>query len=128
MSSLRISKSQTFLATIITSLMILSSISMTPHAFGATVEATGADSDVCDQSVSNASDVTAERISGGDCLVMFKSGTVTWTAPAGITTVRYLVVGGGGAGGSIYTTGSAGGGGGGQDQDATRYQTPADSQ
>jgi hypothetical protein len=127
MSSLRISKNRTFLATIMCALMILSSVSLTPHAFGATVEATGTDSDVCDQSVSNASDVTAERISGGDCLVMFKSGSVTWTAPAGITTVRYLVVGGGGAGGSVYNTGSAGGGGGGQVQDETGSVTPGNS-
>lgn len=37
----------------------------------------------------------------------------TWVAPAGVTSVEYLVVGGGGGGGGAYDTGSAGGGGGG---------------
>jgi hypothetical protein len=44
---------------------------------------------------------------GNDCVITYTSGTGTWTAPAGITSVQYLVVGGGGAGGS-----RAGGGGG----------------
>lgn len=37
----------------------------------------------------------------------------TWVAPAGATSVEYLVVGGGGGGGGAFDTGSAGGGGGG---------------
>lgn len=41
-------------------------------------------------------------------------GTITWTAPAGVTSVEYLVVGGGGGGGgtSSYITAYGGGGGG----------------
>ena len=37
----------------------------------------------------------------------------SWTAPAYVTNVEYLVVGGGGGGGGAYDTGSGGGGGGG---------------
>jgi hypothetical protein len=40
-------------------------------------------------------------------------GSSTWTAPAYVTSVEYLIVGGGGGGGGAYDTGSAGGGGGG---------------
>ena len=40
-------------------------------------------------------------------------GTTSWTAPEGITSVEYLVVGGGGGGGGSYDTGYGGGGGGG---------------
>jgi hypothetical protein len=40
-------------------------------------------------------------------------GSTTWTAPAGVTSVDYLVVGGGGGGGGSYDTGAGGGGGGG---------------
>jgi hypothetical protein len=38
-------------------------------------------------------------------------GTYGWTAPAGVTSVTYLVVGGGGGGGSASATGTGGGGG-----------------
>lgn len=41
------------------------------------------------------------------------TGSVSWTAPAYVTTVEYLVVGGGGGGGGGYDTGGGGGGGGG---------------
>ena len=41
------------------------------------------------------------------------SGSGTWTVPAGVTSVNYLVVGGGGGGGGGVTTGGGGGGGGG---------------
>jgi hypothetical protein len=40
-------------------------------------------------------------------------GSTTWTAPIGVTSVEYIVVGGGGGGGGGYDTGSGGGGGGG---------------
>jgi hypothetical protein len=39
--------------------------------------------------------------------------TTDWTAPAGTTSVEYLVVGGGGGGGNGYDTGGGGGGAGG---------------
>jgi hypothetical protein len=38
-------------------------------------------------------------------------GSTSWTAPAGVTSVEYLVVGGGGGGGNGYDTGGGGGGG-----------------
>ena len=40
-------------------------------------------------------------------------GSTTWTAPAGVTSVEYLVVGGGGGSGGGFDTGGGGGGGGG---------------
>lgn len=40
-------------------------------------------------------------------------GSGTWTAPATVKAVEYLVVGGGGGGGGAYDTGAGGGGGGG---------------
>ena len=52
------------------------------------------------------------------------TGACTWTAPAGVTTIDYLVVGGGGSGGSTRL-GSAGGGGGGQVQSNTSLAVPA---
>jgi len=40
-------------------------------------------------------------------------GTTTWTAPANVNSVEYLVVGGGGGGGNGYDNAGGGGGGGG---------------
>jgi hypothetical protein len=40
-------------------------------------------------------------------------GTTSWTAPAGVTSVEYLVVGGGGGAGNGYDSGGGGGAGGG---------------
>jgi hypothetical protein len=48
------------------------------------------------------------KIAGGDCVVEFRSGTVTWNKPYGVSTASGLIVGGGGGGG-----GHADGGGGG---------------
>ena len=45
--------------------------------------------------------------------MVFTSGTGSWTAPAGVTSVEYLLVGGGGGGGGGTATGAGGGGGGG---------------
>ena len=42
-----------------------------------------------------------------------RTGSSTWTAPVGVTSLEYVVVGGGGGGGGGYDTGSGGGGGGG---------------
>jgi hypothetical protein len=51
---------------------------------------------------------------GSDCVIKFTSGSNSWTVPAGVTSVRYLVVAGGGAGGAAgYADGSGGGGAGG---------------
>lgn len=53
-----------------------------------------------------------ESLVGGETLVTcISSGT--FTPPAGVTNIRYLVVGGGGGGGGIENGGNAGGGGGG---------------
>lgn len=50
---------------------------------------------------------------GGDVVHTFTSGSGTFTAPAGVTQVEYLVVGGGGGGGGIPAGGNPGGAGGG---------------
>ena len=51
----------------------------------------------------------------------------TWTAPAGITSIDYLVVGGGGGSGGGYDTGGGGGGGGGMVLSGTYSVTPGNS-
>lgn len=53
--------------------------------------------------------------------------TTSWTAPAGITSVNYLVVGGGGGGGNGYDNGGGGGGGGGMVRSGTLSVTPGTS-
>jgi hypothetical protein len=100
---------------------------MSPSANAATV--TSADS-TCNQTVGNATGVTATRLAGGDCVVTFTStGTTTWTVPTGITSAQVLVVGGGGGGGGYFTGNAnsyAGGGGGGGVYDAAGFPlTPA---
>lgn len=50
--------------------------------------------------------------------------TTTWTAPSGITSIDYLVVGGGGGSGGGYDTGGGGGGGGGMVRSGTTSVTP----
>jgi hypothetical protein len=50
--------------------------------------------------------------------------TTDWTAPAGTTSVEYLVVGGGGGGGNGYDTGGGGGGAGGMMLTGTLAVTP----
>ena len=87
-------------------------------AHAATVTATGTNPSVCNQTVGDATNVIAYRLSGGDCVIEFKNvGTTTWDRPAGVTAVRVLVVGGGGGGASRH----AGGGGGGGVVEATSY-------
>lgn len=54
-------------------------------------------------------------------------GTTSWIAPAGVTSVEYLVVGGGGGGGNGYDTGGGGGGGGGMVRTGTLSVTSGTS-
>lgn len=67
---------------------------------------------------------------GGDVVLRFTSGSGSFTAPEGITSVQYLVVGGGGGGGGIINTsgnenvGGAGGGGAGGVRSGTLTVTP----
>lgn len=61
-------------------------------------------------------------------VVSFTStGTTTWTAPAGVTSVEYLVVGGGGGAGNGYDNAGGGGGGGGMVLTGTLSVTPGQS-
>lgn len=80
-------------------------------ASAAVVTATGTTPSICNQNVDNNSSVTAERLSGGDCLVEFKRvGTTIWTAPAISGQARVLVVAGGGGGGAHVGSGGGAGG------------------
>ncbi len=54
-------------------------------------------------------------------------GSTTWTAPVGVTTVEYLVVGGGGGAGNGYDNAGGGGGGGGMVLTGTINVTPGES-
>ena len=94
-----------------------------------TVTATGAHSTpaVCNQTVSDATNVDAVRLAGGDCVVTFKSGSIDWTAPQGLTIVQILLVGGGGGGGGTFDTRGAGGGGAGQVNSDSNYSLPGNS-
>lgn len=100
-------------AAVVLSAIMLSVLSA-PAAYAATVSATGTNPSICNQSVSDATNVTAVRLSGGDCVITFLSGSVTWDAPSNLFSAEILVVGGGGGGGGAYNTAGAGGGGGGQ--------------
>ena len=65
----------------------------------------------CSAAVGEVSTATISQV-GSDCVIRFTSGSNSWTVPAGVTSVRYLVVAGGGAGGAAgYVDGSGGGGG-----------------
>jgi hypothetical protein len=67
----------------------------------------------CSAAVGEVSTATISQV-GSDCVIRFTSGSNSWTVPAGVTSVRYLVVAGGGAGGAAgYVDGSGGGGAGG---------------
>jgi len=64
----------------------------------------------CSASVGEVLTATISQV-GGDCVIRFTSGSNSWTRPAGVTTVRYLVVAGGGAGGAAGGNDGSGGGG-----------------
>ena len=90
--------------------LILSLISVPAQAAVDNVTATGTSPTICNQSVGDPTSVTAERLSGGDCVVSFKKiGTTTWTAPV-VSRISVVVVGGGGGGGSRHSGGGGGGG------------------
>jgi hypothetical protein len=97
-----------------TAIVASSLVSGQNSAIAAVVTATGTSPSICDQTVSDATYVTATRLAGGDCVLTITSGTVTWTSPANLKSVKILLVGGGGGGGGSYDTAGAGGGGGGQ--------------
>lgn len=90
-----------------------------PSAFAVpNITATGTNPAVCDQTVGTTAGVASYRLAGGDCVVEFKNvGSTTWSPPAGVFSVRVLVVGGGGGGAGRH----AGGGGGGGVVEATSY-------
>ena len=64
----------------------------------------------CSAAVGEVLTATISQV-GGDCIIRFTSGSNSWTRPAGVTTVRYLVVAGGGAGGAAGGNDGSGGGG-----------------
>lgn len=88
-------------------------------AFVAPASAATVGSGSCQQTVGDATYVTASSldVSGvAHCLVTFSQGSTTWTVPAGVSSIDYLIVGGGGGGGrsvAAYGEGAGGGGAGG---------------
>lgn len=64
----------------------------------------------CSATVGEVLTATISQV-GSDCVIKFTSGSNTWTRPAGISSVRYLVVAGGGAGGAAGGNDGSGGGG-----------------
>lgn len=87
----------------------------TSSATAASVTASAGET-ICNQTVGNATGVTAYRLSSMYCVVEFRTvGSTTWTVPNGVTSIEYLVVagGGGGAGGQASEHGGGGGGAGG---------------
>lgn len=65
-----------------------------------------------------------QTVMGSTTVVSFTStGTTTWTVPAGVSSISYLVVAGGGGGG----TNIGGGGGGGDVLSGTRSVTPGET-
>ena len=77
-----------------------------------TITATGTSPGLCDQLVNVDTGVTSVRLSGGDCVVKFTStaASTIWNVPAGVTSVRVLIVGGGGGGGAWVGAGGGAGG------------------
>ena len=81
------------------------------QANAATVTATGTNPAICNQTVSDNTNVVAYRLSGGDCVVEFRNvGSVTWTSPAALQPMQVLVVAGGGGGAARHSGGGGGGG------------------
>ena len=80
----------------------------------------------CASTVSNSATASAlfDNV-GAKCYVIFLSGTNSWTAPTGVTSIDVLVIAGGGAGGSGAYSG--GGGAGGIVLDTAFAVTPANS-
>jgi hypothetical protein len=75
------------------------------------VTATGANGSLCNQTVTDTTNVVAYRIANGDCVVEFRNvGSNTWTAPGNISPISILVVGGGGGGAARHSGGGGGGG------------------
>jgi uncharacterized repeat protein (TIGR02543 family) len=95
---------------------VISAVSPQP-AYAAAIAASDGS---CVQDVGSTTGVTVTRI-GNDCIVTFTSRTATtWKAPAGVSSVRYLVVGGGASGDrGICGPYWGHGGGGGQVKDST---------
>jgi hypothetical protein len=77
---------------IATSLALLPLAIATPPVSAATIGA-----DECEQTVDGLDGAVARD--GQRCVVALKSGSGTWTVPADVTEIEFLVVGGGGGGG-----------------------------
>jgi len=96
---------------LLASSLTLTELSASTVARAASIFATGTNPSSCDQSLTVADSVTAQRV-GQECIVTFTNTTETlWTVPAGVTKVSAIIVGGGGGGGDSYS-GETGGGGG----------------
>jgi hypothetical protein len=72
----------------------------------------------------SSSGVSVTPVSASTTISFTSVGTTTWTAPTGVTSVEYVVIGGGGGGGGAYDVGGGGGGGGGLVLSGTKSVTP----
>lgn len=64
----------------------------------------------CTTTVNSTTGVTASTV-GTDCVLSFTSTTsYTWTSPASVTSLQFLIIGGGGGGGSRHSGGGGAGG------------------
>lgn len=97
----------TFLRSVITvtaiSLVLAPQINVSAHAAPSTFG-----SGLCLQNVDGLTGTST--LEGDYCVAALKSGTGTWTVPAGVNSIQYMIVGGGGGGG-VGSSSSAGGGG-----------------
>lgn len=75
-----------------------------------------------------ASDPVSVTPESNETIVQFRAtGTTTWVAPAGVSSISYFIVGGGGGGGGSYDNGAGGGGAGGVVLSGTRAVTAGQS-
>lgn len=100
---------------LLTSILLLAMVApaQIPNASAVpNITATGTNSSVCNQIVSNTSGVSSVRLPDGDCVIKFTTTAVSinWTVPVNAQTIRLLTLGGGGGGGVDAGPGGSGGG------------------
>lgn len=106
--------------------MVIPLVSALPVFVPDVAQAATVGSAPCVQTVGSATGVSVTQV-GSDCVVEFKTASsTTWTAPTGVTGIRYLVVGGGAGGDRGQNAVHYGhGGGGGEVKDSTLAVTPS---
>lgn len=97
----------------VSGLLGLAAVTMSAAPTEKVVSAAPVTSGQCTADVTPTTGVSVSVANDGDCVIKFTSPiAVTWTRPAGVTSVELFAVGGGGGGGA-HLGGDPGGGGGG---------------